>query len=211
MGVPISSLPASSTLTGTESLPVVQSGTTKKTTIADVVASGFPVTTAKIADANVTLEKLAAAVIQNLVPAGAVNYFAMTSAPAGWLKANGAAVSRTTYATLFSAIGTTFGAGDGSTTFNLPELRAEFIRSLDDGRGIESRTLGSSQGAYAGSFTVDASSDDGDGQTGSFRSVSNLSFNGTQFITNGSGTGTVSPTPGDTRPRNVALLACIKY
>lgn len=77
---------------------------------------------------------------------GDVKAVATAAAPSGWLKANGAAVSRTTYAALFSAIGTTFGAGDGTTTFNLPDLRAEFIRGLDDGRNIDiGRALGSSQ------------------------------------------------------------------
>lgn len=57
------------------------------------------------------------------VPAGAVMNFAMAAPPTGWLAADGAAVSRTTYAALFAAIGTTFGAGDGSTTFNVPDLR----------------------------------------------------------------------------------------
>ncbi|MCK9131735.1 phage tail protein [Haemophilus influenzae] len=64
---------------------------------------------------------------------GEVAFFARTTPPSGWLKANGAAVSRTTYAALFAAIGTTFGAGDGSSTFNLPDLRGEFVRGLDDG------------------------------------------------------------------------------
>jgi microcystin-dependent protein len=51
----------------------------------------------------------------------------------GWLKCNGAAVSRSTYAVLFAAIGTLYGAGDGTTTFNLPDYRGEFLRGLDDG------------------------------------------------------------------------------
>lgn len=60
-------------------------------------------------------------------PTGAVTMFAGSSLPAGgWLWCNGQAVSRTTYATLFALIGTTYGAGDGSTTFNLPDLRQRF-------------------------------------------------------------------------------------
>jgi microcystin-dependent protein len=55
-----------------------------------------------------------------------VQFYAADTAPAGWVKANGAALSRTTYAELFAAIGTTFGAGNGSTTFNLPYMRGEF-------------------------------------------------------------------------------------
>lgn len=54
---------------------------------------------------------------------GAVDFTAAASAPTGWILANGAAVSRTAYARLFAAIGTTYGAGDGTTTFNLPDLR----------------------------------------------------------------------------------------
>lgn len=66
--------------------------------------------------------------------------------PSGFMKENGAAISRTAYPELFAAIGTTFGAGNGSTTFNLPDSRGEFFRGLDDGRGIDTgRTLGSSQ------------------------------------------------------------------
>ncbi len=72
--------------------------------------------------------------------------FARSTAPSGYLKCNGAAISRTTYAALFSAIGTTFGAGDGSTTFNIPDLRGEFIRGWDDARGVDtSRVFGSWQ------------------------------------------------------------------
>lgn len=78
--------------------------------------------------------------------AGAVQFFAMSTAPTGWMKANGAAVSRATYARLFGRVGTTFGAGDGSTTFNLPDLRGEFIRGWDDGRTVDSgRTFASVQ------------------------------------------------------------------
>jgi microcystin-dependent protein len=80
-------------------------------------------------------------------PAGQVAFFAMAAAPSGWLKANGALVSRTTYAVLFTAIGTVYGVGDGTTTFALPDLRGEFVRGLDDGRGVDvSRVLnGTSQ------------------------------------------------------------------
>ena len=70
-------------------------------------------------------------------PPGAVMPFALNSAPVGWLKANGAAVSRIAYPELFAAIGTAFGAGDGFNTFNLPDLRGEFVRGWDDGRGLD--------------------------------------------------------------------------
>lgn len=77
---------------------------------------------------------------------GQIAYFAINTPPAGWLKANGAAVSRTAFANLFSKIGTTFGAGNGTTTFNLPDGRGEFLRGWDDARGIDSsRVFGSWQ------------------------------------------------------------------
>lgn len=62
-------------------------------------------------------------IIQANVPTGAIMPFAGASAPSGYLLCNGAAVSRTAYAALFSVIGTSYGSGDGSTTFNVPDLR----------------------------------------------------------------------------------------
>lgn len=86
------------------------------------------------------------AVKRATAPAGTVMYFAGQAAPNGWLKANGAAVSRTVYADLYAAIGTTYGEGDGSTTFNLPDLRGEFVRGFDDGRQVDiGRALGTWQ------------------------------------------------------------------
>lgn len=80
-------------------------------------------------------------------PPGAVLPFCRSTAPLGWLKANGAAVSRTAYPELFATIGTTWGAGDGFNTFNLPDLRGEFIRGWDDGRGLDAnRVIGTVQG-----------------------------------------------------------------
>ena len=104
--------------------------------------------------------------IAEAAPSGMIAYFAGQTAPAGWLKANGAAVSRTAYARLFAAVGTTYGAGDGKTTFNLPDLRGEFLRGWDDARGIDTgRAFGSVQAQsvpdhYHGIGNV-SSSDDG--------------------------------------------------
>ncbi len=75
--------------------------------------------------------------------AGTVVFFAMIAAYLSYLKANGAAVSRTIYATLFVAIGTTFGAGDGSTILNLPDVRGEFIHGWDDSRGVATASTAS--------------------------------------------------------------------
>ncbi len=84
--------------------------------------------------------------VSALLPSGVILPFAGGAIPAGFLLCNGAALSRTSYATLFAAIGTTYGRGNGSTTFNLPDLRGEFIRGADNGRGVDNgRALGSSQ------------------------------------------------------------------
>jgi len=142
-------------------------------------------------------------------PAGAVIYHAANSAPTGFLKANGAAVSRSTYAALFTAIGTTFGAGDGSSTFNVPDLRGEFPRGWDDSRGIDSsRSFGSAQADEFKEHT----------HTASAKSDYYTYYGSTYFylVRTGGGTfypsKTVANTGGtETRPRNIALLACIKY
>ena len=82
------------------------------------------------------------------VPTGCVFCRAAASVPAGYLECNGAAVSRSTYSGLFSVIGTTYGSGNGSSTFNLPDLRGEFVRGFDNGRGVDSgRSINNPQGS----------------------------------------------------------------
>lgn len=91
---------------------------------------------------------------------GDVFYTARSTAPAGSLKANGAAISRTAYAALFAVIGTTYGGGDGFNTFNLPDLRGEFLRGVDDGRGVDAnRALGSGQAGQISAHTHGATAD----------------------------------------------------
>ena len=92
------------------------------------------------------LAKLNAAVNSPTGSIHAVAYDASSSTPSGYLYCGGAAVSRTTYADLFALLGTTHGAGDGSTTFNLPDYRGRFLRGLDDGIGLDTgRAIGSYQ------------------------------------------------------------------
>jgi microcystin-dependent protein len=83
------------------------------------------------------------------VPAGTVLPFAGDTAPSGWAICNGDPVSRTDYAELFTAIGELWGVGDGSTTFNLPDMRGQFLRGLDTTEGVDpdfaTRAVGSSQ------------------------------------------------------------------
>lgn len=213
----------------------------------------------------------------NLSLVGMTAFFPVSSAPSGFLKANGAAVSRTTYSALFALISTTFGVGDGSTTFNLPDLRGEFVRGYDDGRGVDqtllsgtrtassaiitglSRTdfmvagMGVSGTGIPGGATI-ATVDSGTQITLSSSAVTGsgstaLTFTGRKFgsaepgqieshlhnfdatgnaffmLRNTAGalgfgggaaptvnlTGVLATGGPETRPRNVALLACIKY
>ena len=82
------------------------------------------------------------------VPSGAVFCIAVATVPSGYLECDGAAVSRTTYAALFAVIGVNYGAGNGSSTFNIPDLRGEFVRGYDHGRGVDSgRSINNPQGS----------------------------------------------------------------
>lgn len=155
-------------------------------------------------------------------PAAAIAYFARSSAPSGWLKANGAAVSRTAYAALFSAIGTYYGAGDGSTTFNVPDLRGEFLRAWDDGRGVDTnRGFGSFQGQdWKTLFLQDAGQNSSSNYThdeiGIKRTTKVGVNDGTLNLFMGYWSNRSAHLNGywgseEIRPRNVALLVCIKY
>jgi len=99
------------------------------------------------------------------VPVGVVVPFAGSTSPAGWLLCFGQAVSRTTYAGLFATISTTYGSGDGSTTFNVPDLRGRVVAGEDDmggtaasrltaaGSGITGTTLGATGGTQTHTLT----------------------------------------------------------
>jgi len=186
------------------------------------IASGAAIALSKLATGalptaiTVASANMVTATAQALLPAGAVMPFAMNSAPAGWLAANGAAVSRSAYATLFAAISTTHGVGDGSTTFNLPDLRGIFVR------GSGSQTI--SGKAYSGTFAAKEQdafqehrhsqipSSIGSGGSGVSDAGTTLIGNvtGTSVEVAGSGFG-VPRTGSETRPVNVSLLYCIKF
>lgn len=167
--------------------------------------------TTALTNSMITDERVGAGAGGSTLPAGAVVHVAQNTAPSGFVKANGAAISRTTYATLFAAIGTTFGVGDGSTTFNVPDLRAEFIRGWDDSRGVDSgRGFGTAQtdafqGHYHSGVQVFVNTGLGGGTGGVQTTTSNTGAPVTD------GTNGTPRTAAETRPRNVALLACIKY
>ena len=88
----------------------------------------------------------------NIIPAGSVIPFAGLSAPTGFLLCDGSAVSRTTYATLFAALdnGNIYGAGDGSSTFNLPDLRGRVVAGQDDMGGSSANRLTDQSGGLNG-------------------------------------------------------------
>lgn len=160
-------------------------------------------------------QQLDAAILAAGMPSGAVAFFAMNTAPAGWLKANGALVSRTTYAALFAAIGTTYGAGDGSTTFKLPEVRGEFLRCWDDGRGIDTgRIFGSAQlDAFQGHRHQQSGGQTATGVAGGVGTLADGPFSGfTGLYTAGAAADDMGAVRNalETRPRNIAFLACIK-
>ncbi|ELY4305926.1 phage tail protein [Cronobacter sakazakii] len=147
---------------------------------------------------------------------GMVAAFAANAAPTGWLAADGGLISRVTYARLFSRIGTTFGAGDGSTTFALPDMRGEFVRGWDNGRGVDvGRAFGTWQ---KGSVVVGD-----DGVAGVNVASSNSPDKSSLGLDpGGSETYPISIAPGAnnqlgnqyfgySRPRNYALLYCIKF
>jgi len=93
------------------------------------------------------------------VPSGSVFCMAVATVPSGYKECNGEAVSRSTFSVLFAVIGTQYGTGDGSSTFNLPDLRGEFVRGFDNGRGVDNgRAIASGQGAQNSSHHHTASS-----------------------------------------------------
>jgi microcystin-dependent protein len=141
------------------------------------------------------------------VPLGAIFAFPSATIPTNYLECNGAAVSRTTYSDLYSLIGTTYGSGDGSTTFNVPDYRGVFLRGWDHSRGVDSgRTLGSFQDQdvqphphalnyYSRGYNA--------GTSGTYGMTLNLTnqYNDVAVLNN-AGT--------ETRPKNVSVVWCIK-
>lgn len=141
-----------------------------------------------------------------IVPVGSVFWFAAAAAPGGYFECDGTAVSRTTYSDLFDEIGTVWGVGDGSTTFNLPDLRGEFVRGWDNGKGTDSgRSFGSFQDEEVGSHlhNIDTGSDNSAGSADGTPFASASAADEVYDTDLNSGT--------ETRPRNFAMLPCIKY
>ena len=92
--------------------------------------------------------------LQVATPTGITAPFAGAAAPAGWLLANGQAVSRSDYAALFAVIGTTYGPGNNSTTFNLPDLRGRVAVGGGQGAGLTNRTRAETGGEETHALTI---------------------------------------------------------
>ena len=171
------------------------------------------------------------------VPVGTILAHAANTPPSGFLECNGSNISRSTYATLFSTISTTFGVGDGSSTFALPDLRGQFIRGwANTGSTDASRAFGSTQTDQNKNHThtTDSTSltggirkiSEGFGAGGSATGVFTKTQDGTNSITGSSSTSavggvdfdgththTISSSGGGTeaRPTNLALMYIIKF
>lgn len=118
------------------------------------------------------------------VPAGAMSLYGASSAPSGWLLCDGTAVSRSTYAALFTAISTTYGVGDGSTTFNVPDLRGRVPVGYYASGPAEVNALGDNEGLL----------------------VNNRNISHRHSITNGSGgSGSAIPTASSGTPINQVM------
>lgn len=214
-------------------------GTTLEVASGKLRVRSLGITSNEIADDNVITAKIANGAVTQakasnmLVPAGAIMAFAMNSAPTGWLAANGSSVSTTTYASLFAAIGYTYGGSGGS--FNLPDLRGYFVR------GAGTNSDGTASGGFGGKQSESLLNHTHSGTTGgqsashthSYTRYSSLDNNivtgssgidsvwkGTTSVTTTSNSvnhthdfTTGNPSTGggtETRPANIAMLYCIK-
>ena len=156
------------------------------------------------------------------VPAGAIMDFAMSVVPAGWLECNGVNVSRTTYAALFAAIGTTWGSGDGSTTFTLPDARGRY-RAMGGTDGTsESKTFGHKLGDAIRNITGSTSAAYRAAQVAATGALSMSAYGstpakvGAQGVDSGDSasinfdaSGSV-PTANENRPYSIVVQTCIK-
>ena len=145
------------------------------------------------------------------IPTGTIMYTAVLTVPFGYLALNGQSLSKSTYSALYTVLGGTYGQTD--TTFNLPDLRGEFIRGWDNGRGVDvGRTIGSAQSesflshshSYVDTFYREYwgnGQNYGIGSRATDNDNSDYNYDKTTGSTGGS----------ETRPRNIALQAIIKY
>jgi len=153
--------------------------------------------------------------VSALMPTGTVLHFAGSSAPTGWLLCDGSAVSRTTYATLFALLSTTYGVGDGSTTFNVPNTSGIFISGVGSqtiSTIAYTRTLATRQGDVMQGHIHRINSNNG--ATGGFVNAVTNNIAAASDIGSGSpSTDSTNGTPrtgAETRPANIAFNHIIK-
>ena len=150
-------------------------------------------------------------------PTGSVQSYAGSSAPTGWLLCFGQNVSRTTYADLFAVVSTTYGVGDGSTTFGLPDLRGRVPAGLDNMGGSDagrldwSNTLGTSGGSQTHTLTTSEMPAHTHQQHGNFGSYSGSAFlYGTNWYGAANGAST-SSTGGGAAHNNMQPTLLLNY
>jgi len=160
--------------------------------------------------------------LSSSVPTGAVMDFAMATAPAGWLSCDGALVSRATYAALFAAIGTAWGAGDGSTTFQLPDARGRYRASAGTDGVTASKTFGQKLGDAIRNITGSAGYVYRSAAGSSSGALSTSAFGNTPAKAGIAGTdsgdnATIAfdasasvPTAAENRPYSLVVNTCIK-
>lgn len=146
------------------------------------------------------------------VPTGMISAF--HTVPEGWLQCNGAAVSRTTYAALFAVIGTKYGSGDGSTTFNLPNLHHKFIEGTNTQSEV-GQSVSAGLPNITGEFTASSYNTAGT-QKGAFRvggivDCPNKDNNGGhKFYFDASSSNGVYGSSQTVQPASLRLILCIK-
>ena len=154
------------------------------------------------------------------VPTGALTFFHATTPPEGWLLCNGQGVSRTTYANLFAVIGTKYGAGDGSTTFNLPNLHHRFLEGTtttsEVGSSVQAglpNIMGSFSNGYRGMVTTTTGAFFWSEAWTKFRDWGGdgaaNAYDGAQF--EASRVSNIFGTASTVQPSAVRLLPCIKF
>jgi len=162
-------------------------------------------------------------------PAGSIITYAGDIPPVGYLECNGSAISRTIYASLFSVIGTNYGNGNGSTTFNLPDYRGQFLRGFDNGAGNDPNaaartnrgdgTTGNANGTKQGQSFASHNHSGSGGTIQLKKGSGGAGF--TWFLAGGNSSGLTAPTAAtittaasggsETRPKNIYVLYCIAY
>ena len=152
---------------------------------------------------------------------GMIAPFGMSSVPTGWLACDGSAVSRTTYADLFTAIGTTWGTGDGSSTFALPDLEGAFLRGTGSNATHNMANGNDFAGPSVGGFENDQVQSHGHqvrlhgtNNTGggiSKGNISTVAVTSNQITTMEESSAGPSRDGDETRPFNAGVIYCIKY